>query len=115
MQIIGRADAKALGLKRYFTGKPCKHGHIAERFVSGPCVECNNQTTREGYGERYPGEGSNGRAIWDALDILAAAGVTPKRSHAVQLAATMGWNPGNTVTELNFWRKFHRNTKARAA
>lgn len=28
--------------RRYFTGKPCKWGHIAERFVSsGTCVECN--------------------------------------------------------------------------
>lgn len=28
--------------ERYFTGKPCKHGHVAERFVScGICVECN--------------------------------------------------------------------------
>jgi len=26
---------------RYFTGRPCKHGHIAERFISsGACVEC---------------------------------------------------------------------------
>jgi hypothetical protein len=38
--IIGRDEAKALGLKRYFTGKPCKHGHVAERYAGGPCVEC---------------------------------------------------------------------------
>lgn len=25
---------------RYFTGKPCKHGHVCERFASGGCVEC---------------------------------------------------------------------------
>lgn len=26
----------------YFTGRPCKRGHLAERFVScGICVECN--------------------------------------------------------------------------
>ena len=41
-QIITRAEAKALGLKRYFTGKPCKHEHVAERQVSnGKCVECH--------------------------------------------------------------------------
>jgi hypothetical protein len=39
--IISRDEAKALGLKRYFTGEPCKHGHIAERYVSsGDCLEC---------------------------------------------------------------------------
>jgi hypothetical protein len=36
-----REQAKALGLKRYSTGEPCKHGHIADRNVrSGHCLEC---------------------------------------------------------------------------
>lgn len=27
--------------KRYFTGKPCRHGHLAERLKSnGSCIEC---------------------------------------------------------------------------
>lgn len=35
------AEAKASGQKRYFTGEPCPHGHVAERFVtSRNCVEC---------------------------------------------------------------------------
>lgn len=35
-----RAEAKAIGVKYYFTGKPCKHGHIAPRKTKGACVEC---------------------------------------------------------------------------
>lgn len=35
-----RADAKATGAKYYFTGEPCKHGHIALRKTKGSCVEC---------------------------------------------------------------------------
>lgn len=36
-----RAEAKALGLKFYRTGKPCKHGHLSERYTSTAiCVEC---------------------------------------------------------------------------
>ncbi len=38
--IITRAQAKAQGLKRYFTGKPCKRGHVAEARIGGGCVEC---------------------------------------------------------------------------
>jgi 5-methylcytosine-specific restriction endonuclease McrA len=39
--IISRADAQANGLTRYFTGQPCKHGHIAERQVTnGVCLVC---------------------------------------------------------------------------
>lgn len=37
-----RADAKRLGLLTYFTGHPCKHGHICERYTAtGHCLECN--------------------------------------------------------------------------
>ena len=35
-----RAEAKATGAKHYFTGEPCKHGHIAPRKTKGACVEC---------------------------------------------------------------------------
>ena len=41
MEIISRKDAKALGLKRYYTGKPCKYGHVAERYIKEGCVECH--------------------------------------------------------------------------
>ena len=35
-------EAKAAGSKTYFTGKPCKHGHTAERFsCNSECVECD--------------------------------------------------------------------------
>lgn len=33
--------AKAIGAKYYFTGRPCKHGHVAKRAtISGSCYEC---------------------------------------------------------------------------
>jgi 5-methylcytosine-specific restriction endonuclease McrA len=35
-----RAEAKAVGATHYFTGEPCKHGHIAPRKTKGACVEC---------------------------------------------------------------------------
>ena len=35
-----RAEAKAIGAKYYFTGEPCKHGHIAPRKTKGSCTEC---------------------------------------------------------------------------
>jgi 5-methylcytosine-specific restriction endonuclease McrA len=49
-----RAEAKATGSKYYFTGEPCKHGHIAPRKTKGACLEClklewerSNQTRAE--------------------------------------------------------------------
>jgi len=44
MEIMGRKEALALGLKRYFTGKPCKRGHLAQRLLCGRCVACSRES-----------------------------------------------------------------------
>lgn len=39
--IISRDEARSRGLRHFFTGLSCKHGHIGERYVaSGDCVVC---------------------------------------------------------------------------
>jgi len=41
MEIITRQDAMEQGLKRYFTGEPCKHGHVCEKYCCrNTCVNC---------------------------------------------------------------------------
>lgn len=35
-----RAEAKTSGATHYFTGQPCKYGHVAMRKTKGGCVEC---------------------------------------------------------------------------
>jgi 5-methylcytosine-specific restriction endonuclease McrA len=50
--IITRAEAKAAGLTRYFTGKPCNHGHMCERYVKGgACLECVKMNGAEHYAQ----------------------------------------------------------------
>lgn len=54
LNLLQRSEAKAKGLKYYFTGKPCKHGHVAERTTSnGNCVTCVNITQLQRYHEVY--------------------------------------------------------------
>ena len=44
MDIVTRKEAKERWLPRYFTGKPCPHGHVAERWAStSRCVECDRK------------------------------------------------------------------------
>lgn len=46
-QIITIHEARSLGLKRYFTGERCKHGHISERQVSDrQCISCKKEKLR---------------------------------------------------------------------
>lgn len=40
-EIITRKEALAKGLRRFFSGRPCRRGHIAEQYVSTwRCIEC---------------------------------------------------------------------------
>lgn len=41
MQIVTREEAITRQSARYFTGKPCKRGHISERYTKmAACIEC---------------------------------------------------------------------------
>lgn len=57
-ELVTRKAAQLAGLRRYFTGKPCKHGHVAERYIWGACVEC----------ERLRNMTSNRKAMHKKID-----------------------------------------------
>lgn len=67
-----RAEAMALGAKYYFTGEPCKHGHIAPRKTKGVCVECMRLET-----EKYKDK----RAAYFAEYNKSEAGKAAKRRY----------------------------------
>lgn len=51
-EIISRKEAKIAGLTQYFTGKPCKYGHVHTRKVTnGGCVECHRLRSNSAYHE----------------------------------------------------------------
>ena len=50
-----RAEALALGEKYYFTGEPCKYGHVTYRKAAGDCYRC--------YKERM-GKDKEGKSRW---------------------------------------------------
>jgi hypothetical protein len=53
--LISRKEAHAQGLKRFFTGKPCKRNHISERNVkTGACLGCLAHYSKE-YSAKYAG------------------------------------------------------------
>ena len=54
-----RKEAKEQGATHYYTGEPCKHGHIALRKTKGACVDClkieweKSNETRADYFKTY--------------------------------------------------------------
>ena len=58
MNTFTRKEARQEGLMYYFTGKPCKRGHICKRKTSsGSCVKCCTGYTKKWY-DNNPGKKS---------------------------------------------------------
>ena len=55
-----RKEAMLAGQAHYFTGKPCKHGHVDKRLtINGMCCECSrikNNKRYESYYKQYAQE-----------------------------------------------------------
>lgn len=70
--VITREDASARGLKRYFTGRECRNGHIAERLVSrGVCVLCEHEKSQRamrGAREKAPRKTEWGAVAGDIVE-----------------------------------------------
>ncbi len=82
-KVTALIEAKAAGLKRYFTGEPCKHGHVCERYTkSGICVECSAQNRRQ-WGREHPDKVRAGLREWYWSD--------PERARA----ASRAWGVAN--------------------
>jgi hypothetical protein len=88
--VVTRDEAKALGLTRFFTGKPCKHGHLSQRTAcNGGCIRCNAITTQALYRIEGP----------------------EKRQR--RLETTLAWIAGRKEERLAYGREWARVNKAR--
>lgn len=48
-KIVTKSQAVLMGLKKYYTGQPCKYGHYSARWTqSGKCIECKTNRDRSG-------------------------------------------------------------------
>ena len=103
-----RKEAQQSGATHYFTGEPCKHGHIAPRKTKGACVEClkiewiKGNASRAEYFQRY----NRSEAGRDAKqryyeanksDIIAKARATPNE---LKNAYRKKWKDGHPVQVL---------------
>ena len=68
-KIVSRKDATVRGLKKYFTGKPCKKsGHVCERALNGNCVACKKE-----YDIKYSRENAEAIAAYKRENAEAIA------------------------------------------
>lgn len=68
LHVIPRRVAKALGMPRYFNGKPCARGHVCERNTCNKkCVQCrrDEQNARNARPERKVSRAAYDRQRWE--------------------------------------------------
>lgn len=111
---MNRGEAIRLKLRHYNTGKPCKYGHVADRYTpSGACTEClksQRATTGMARGTLtlpalalHP---DDFRAVMDLVDyLLQARGMAPVSQ---DLAAAMRPTPWEEYLEAEIKKPLER-------
>lgn len=116
MQIITRKEAKEKGLPRYFTGKPCKHGHVAERITgSAQCTGCFNHYYKKMYQNPEYRQKAITRAQknYDKGTAVNAARLWCERNPEKRKKARAAWEKRNTdYMNAKTARRYARKGKA---
>lgn len=114
-----RAEAKATGAAHYFTGLPCKHGHVAPRKTKGACVECLKEEWRAAAEKRadYFIEYNRREEVRDAKHawyqknrerVVLAANTTPPHLKREYRAAWKERNQLQVLADNKVRRRKHR-------
>lgn len=91
--------ARAAGLIRYFTGKPCPRGHRVERFTSThACVACVEQKAKD-WKRTNPDKARAQKRAW--------AEANPDKVRALKAA----WNKANPEGQKRRSRKWYEQNK----
>jgi len=103
-EIISKKEAKAAGLSKFFTGCPCRVGHIAERYLcDGNCTECVAKRARDWYRDNHE----------HALATKAAyRKANPETNCAQTMAAWRANNPERARQNSETW---YQNNKERCS
>ena len=116
-----RGEAKATGAKYYFTGEPCKHGHIAPRKTKGVCVECMKAEskaaliTRADYFASYNKSEAGQKSKQDYYarnksDVIARAQARPSAEKSFQRKKHKDANPDAYKAHVSARRRRYRES-----
>ena len=90
-----RKEAQLIQSKHFFTGVPCKHGHISKRFTSTKqCCECLSQRSKR-------------------ADVKAKAKTYPSNQPDAQAKRNARWKSENTDKYLEYQRQYRRDNRGK--
>jgi len=115
-----REEAKKTGAKYYFTGQPCKHGHVALRKTKGSCVDClkvewaKGNETRAEYFKQYNQSDAGQKAKKDYYErnkeqVIARAAARPVEQRKMHREKYKAQNPELYKAFVSVRRRRHKN------
>lgn len=118
--LITRAQAIEQKLSKYFTGQPCKNGHISERFTSSSiCIVCHRNTNNKHASRKYATDSDFRQRCKDYQkqyriekpneykEILQRRN-TPEYLEQ-QRARSNRWHHDNIEKQNNYSRQYHKH------
>lgn len=119
-----RAEARDANITRYFTGMPCKHGHIEPRNTcDGSCVKCSriksmeryyknqnamNEAAKERFQDRYRNDQEYREKCKAYQRQLRASPEGGAKKRAYDRARRAGRTPDDITSEREYQRKYQR-------
>jgi hypothetical protein len=107
MQIISRDEALRLGLKVFYTGKPCYRGHDSGRYVAeSRCIVCNSINSKK-HRERNKEAINAQRAEFCRQNrerVLAQKKEDYRKHKAKRRATSRAWHEANRDKVLSYLR-----------
>ena len=115
-----REEAKKTGSKYYFTGQPCKHGHVAPRKTKGACIEClkvewaKSNETRAEYFKQYNQSEAGQKAKREYYDrnkeaVIARANARPVEERTKHREKYKAQNPELYKALTSVRKRRHKN------
>ena len=115
-----REEAKKTGSKYYFTGKPCKYGHVALRKTKGACVDClkvewaKGNETRSEYFKQYNQSEASQKAKKEYYErnkeqVIARAAARPVDQRRLHREKYKSQNPELYKAFTSVRRRRHKN------
>jgi len=115
-----REEAKKTGAKYYFTGQPCKHGHVALRKTKGSCVDClkvewaKGNETRAEYFKQYNQSDAGQKAKKDYYErnkeqVIARAAARPVEQRKMHREKYKAQNPELYKALTSVRKRRHKN------
>lgn len=96
---VSRVEAAQRGLLRFYTGRPCKAGHVAERYVGNKhCVVCNGEKAR--LRERLRAEADPSYRMYRSVLRRSQQALLGRYKPALALGC------GHAILRDHLWRQF---------